>query len=139
MQQTEIAEEDIETGLAKLNTSKRPARAGRWGFTAELSRFLIFILQEVSHGAKTISRRKSAGRRDHPQYAGPARDLSVRPDRRGGSGCCADVRSLIAAAIAQLHMFASAIVRKRIVSPVRSSAAKSAVKSKGFETKIRVP
>jgi hypothetical protein len=30
MQQIEIADEDIETGLAKLNTSKRPARAGRW-------------------------------------------------------------------------------------------------------------
>jgi hypothetical protein len=30
MQQIEIAE-DIETGLAKLNTSKRQARAGRWG------------------------------------------------------------------------------------------------------------
>jgi hypothetical protein len=38
---------------------------------AEQSPFLIFISREVSHGAKTISRRKGAGRRDHPNT--PAR------------------------------------------------------------------
>ena len=39
---------------------------------------------------------KSAGRRDHPEYAGPPGYLSDRFDRRRCSGCCPDDRSLIA-------------------------------------------
>src|ERR1700674_4594158 len=69
--------------------------------SAEQSRFLflsrlpVFISQAVSHGPKTITRRESAGRRDHPEHAGPSSHLFDGPDRRRCPGDRPDDRSLI--------------------------------------------